>query len=120
MLTLGSPTLAAYSACVTVLNRRWIRRRFKLVSYPNAHRALQVLCSLQQAPVHVNTDDCLLASLVVLPQNDEWWKELLRCLDMNYVNTWSFCNVSSIVWVVVAFLLTMMDGFASESTIIQR
>ena len=120
MLTLGSPTLAAYSACITVSNRRWICRRFKQVSYPNAHRAVRVLCSLQQAPVHVNNDDCLLASLVVLPQNDEWWKELLRCLDMNYVNTWSFCDVSFIVWVVVAFLLTMMDGFASESTIIQR
>ncbi|KAJ7661854.1 hypothetical protein B0H17DRAFT_1337114 [Mycena rosella] len=111
LLHVGSPTLGAYSVILTLLNTYWIRRRFSHISYPNAHNAMRILNALQQAALKVNTEDALLASLVVLPENNFWWSELIVWLDMNYAHTWSFANVASIGWVVVAFSLTVIDVF---------
>jgi hypothetical protein len=86
LLTVGSPTLAAYSLALTVLNGHWIAQRFSGVSYPNVRNAVKILSSLQQSPLQVNTDDSLLASLVVLHSNDEFWEELTEWL--NFVHTW--------------------------------
>jgi hypothetical protein len=42
VLTVGSPVLAGYSLIVTLLNSRWINRRFKQsADYPNAHSAVR-------------------------------------------------------------------------------
>jgi len=95
LLTMGSPTLAAYSLSLTVLNSHWIAQRFSHISYPNVRYAVQVLSSLQQSSFHVTTDESLLASLVVLSDNDEWWSELVIWL--NYVHTWSISAVASIL-----------------------
>ncbi|KAJ7702648.1 hypothetical protein B0H17DRAFT_1167074, partial [Mycena rosella] len=113
LLNVGSPTLAAYSATLTVLNSRWIHRRFSRISYPNAQSAATVLNNLQQSPLDVTRDDSLLFSLIVLPENDEWWSELLIFLDLKHAYTWSFSNITSIIWVVVAFLLTLIDAFTN-------
>jgi hypothetical protein len=71
LLTLGSPTLAAYSLSLTALNGRWIAQLFSNYRYPNVKNAVRILSSLQQSPLRVDTDDALLASLIMLPQNDE-------------------------------------------------
>ncbi|KAJ7133218.1 hypothetical protein C8R44DRAFT_870643 [Mycena epipterygia] len=113
MLTLGSPTLAAYSVTITALNNRWIHRQFSGITYPNSHRAVHLLSSLQQAPVSVRTENGLLASVVVLPDSDGWWTDLLIYFNINYVHTWSFFNISSIGWVIVAFSLTVIDAFTN-------
>ena len=55
LLTVGSPTLAAYSLAITVLNGRWIARRFSAYTYPNIKYAVQILSSLQQSPLKVTT-----------------------------------------------------------------
>jgi hypothetical protein len=86
LLTVGSPTLAAYSLALTVLNGHWIAQRFSTLSYPNVRYATQILSSLQQSPLCVNNEDSLLASLVVLHANDDFWVELKDWL--NYVHTW--------------------------------
>lgn len=86
LLTLGSPTLAAYSLSLTVLNEHWIAERFSHLNYPNVKNAIKILSSLQQSALQVDTDDTLLASLIILPENDEWWEELADGL--NYVYTW--------------------------------
>ncbi|KAJ7807301.1 hypothetical protein B0H14DRAFT_2873741 [Mycena olivaceomarginata] len=100
MLNVGSPTLGAYSVILTLLNGRWVARR-------------RILNTLQQVPVKVATEQGLLASLIVLPDNDEWWSDLLVWLDINYMYTWSFANVASIGWVVIAFSLTVVDTFSN-------
>ena len=46
LLTVGSPTLAAYSLALTVLNGRWIARRFGSFNYPNTRNAVRILNSL--------------------------------------------------------------------------
>ncbi|KAF8218251.1 hypothetical protein K438DRAFT_21902 [Mycena galopus ATCC 62051] len=114
LLTVGSPTLAAYSLALTVLNGHWIAQRFSGVSYPNAKNAVKILSSLQQSPLQVNTKDSLLASLVVLHSNDEFWEELAEGL--NYVHTWSISAVASILWVIVAYIFTVVDSFTGQVT----
>ncbi|KAJ7139089.1 hypothetical protein C8R44DRAFT_301108 [Mycena epipterygia] len=114
LLTVGSPTLAAYSLALTVLNGRWISKRFAHLSYPNVRNAVKILSSLQQSSFHVVTSESLLASLIVLPENDEWWVELVVWL--NYVHTWSISAVASIIWVVIAYIFTVVDSFTSVVT----
>lgn len=131
-LTVGSPTLAAFSLALTILNRRWICRRFSKCTYPNARNAVNILIDLQQAPLRVASENnalassevgvplapseggALLASLVVLPQNDGWWKELVERLDSPH--TWSVSAIASIAWVVTAFVFTMVDWFTNQFT----
>ncbi|KAF7324974.1 hypothetical protein MKEN_00539800 [Mycena kentingensis (nom. inval.)] len=115
ILAVGSPTLAAYSLALTVLNGHYVAERFShLHYYPNIGRAVKILSSLQQAPIRVITEQSLLASLVVLHENDEWWVELERLL--NYVHTWSISAVASIMWVIIAYIFTVIDSLTSQVT----
>lgn len=111
MLAVGSPTLAAYSLVLTVLNGRWIARHFASYEYPNTQHAVRILTSLQQTHLKVTTSDSLLASLVVLQENDHWWAELAELL--NYTNTWSISAATSIAWVLIAYIFTVIDSFTS-------
>lgn len=113
VLTVGSPTLAAYSLALTVLNGRWIARRFAAYRYPNIRYAIQILSSLQQSPLAVTTTDSLLTSLVILPENDEWWREVIVWL--NYTHTWSVSAVTSIAWVIIAYVITLIDTFTGPT-----
>ncbi|KAJ6533793.1 hypothetical protein DFH09DRAFT_1043730 [Mycena vulgaris] len=111
MLNVGSPTLAAYSVTLTALNSRWIHNRFARLAYPNAQSAARVLNNLQQSALEVTADDYLLGSLIALPENDQWWSDLLLFLDVKHAYTWSFSNIASIIWVAAAFLLTVISTF---------
>jgi hypothetical protein len=104
--------LAAYSLALTVLNGRWIARRFSKHKHPKVRNAIQVLSSLQQAPLRVNNDGALLASLITLPENDEWWKQLIEWLARPH--TWSISAFTSIAWVVIAYTFTLIDSFTGE------
>ena len=108
-LTVGSPVLAAYSLALTVLNSRWITRRFRGIDYPNAAHAAAILRNLQAAPVRISYKDGLLPSLIVLHNNDEWWQELSTGLV--HSTTWSVAAVASMGWVVIAYVLTIIDSF---------
>ena len=116
LLTLGSPALAAYSLGLTVLNGRWIARRFSDYHYPNVRHAVRILSNLQQAPFKIETNGPLLASLIVLPENDKWWSELDDWID--YTHTWSISAVTSIAWVVIAYIFTVVDSFGDITTFI--
>ncbi|KAJ2936194.1 hypothetical protein H1R20_g899, partial [Candolleomyces eurysporus] len=107
--------LAAYSLALTVLNGRWIARRFSQHNYPNIRNAVRVLSSLQQAPLRVINEDALLASLIVLPHNDEWWRELIGWLA--YPHTWSISAVTSIAWVVTGYIFAIIDSFMEDLSV---
>ncbi|KAJ7804417.1 hypothetical protein B0H14DRAFT_3153930 [Mycena olivaceomarginata] len=109
ILAIGSPMLAAYSLALTLINGRWLARHFAGISYPNAIDAFHVLNSLQQAPLSVSNEDSLLKSLVVLPENDKWWEDLKELL--HWEHTWSIPAATSIVWVFIAYLFTVIDAF---------
>ncbi|KAJ7212030.1 hypothetical protein GGX14DRAFT_621400 [Mycena pura] len=132
ILALGSPCLAAYSLALTVLNTKWVARRFANTNYPNSRHAVIILCCLQQTALKVTTEGGQLASLIVLSENDPWWEELAQWLDYADIHTWTiagkssdvttttvtecFPGVTSIAWVVIAYALTIIDAFSTIST----
>jgi hypothetical protein len=109
LLAVGSPTLAAYSLALTALNRRWAAQRFSDISYPNVDLAFHVMSGLQQAPLKIVNEDGLFHSLVVLYENDGWWRMLVNRLD--YAHSWSISAVTSILWVLLAYLFTVIGAF---------
>ncbi|KAG2745451.1 hypothetical protein P692DRAFT_20741972 [Suillus brevipes Sb2] len=108
ILTVGSPVLAGYSMILTILNARWISRQFENVSFSNSKHAVRILISLQQTPLKITNEDSLLSSLIVLPENDDWWPKIADFLD--YTLTWSIASATSIAWVTVAYLLTVIGS----------
>ncbi|KAF8996033.1 hypothetical protein BDQ17DRAFT_1250209 [Cyathus striatus] len=111
VLTVGSPTLAAYSLSLTVLNGRWIARRFAASSrrYSNVANIVRVLTALQQFPLKVANDPALLASLIVLPQNDQWWEEMTDPDWIESTHSWSISAATLIAWVVITYVFTLID-----------
>ncbi|KAG2114339.1 uncharacterized protein F5147DRAFT_786912 [Suillus discolor] len=110
ILTVGSPVLAGYSMILTILNANWISRQFEDLFFPNTNDAVRILISLQQSPLRITNEDSLLSSLVILPQNDDWWPTIADFLD--YTHTWSIASVTSIAWVVIAYLLTVASSLS--------
>ncbi|KAG1728557.1 hypothetical protein EDB19DRAFT_157705 [Suillus lakei] len=112
VLTVGSPTLAGYSLFITLLNSRWLNRRFDhSVNYPNSRFALSILSSLQQVPLRLHPDRVRLPSLIVLPENDSWWRCLAEFVD--YTHTWSIASATSIAWVIIAYILTVANSLSN-------
>jgi hypothetical protein len=115
ILTVGSPALAGYSLFITLLNSRWINRRFRRfnVDYPNSKAAVSIVSSLQQFPLNLYSYG--FASLIILPENDRWWKYLHEMTD--YGQSWSAASATSITWVIIAYILSLVnspsDGFSS-------
>ncbi|EDQ98457.1 uncharacterized protein LACBIDRAFT_335951 [Laccaria bicolor S238N-H82] len=54
-------------------------------------------------------DDGFLASLIVLRQNDKWWTQLAEEID--YSHNWSISAATSIAWVVIAYVFSVLDTF---------
>jgi len=105
-LAVGSPTLAAFSLAMTILNGHWAARRLRSprCEHENTENALHVLNSLQQYPLHVNCDG--LATLVV---HETWWKTHGGRLAGSGV--WSISAAASLAWVCIAYIFTVIDLF---------
>ena len=110
ILTVGSPVLAGYSMIFSFLNARWISYRFENVLFPNTKHAVRILISLQQSPLRITNEGSLFSSLVLLPENDDWWPKVAEFL--NYTHTWSISSAISIIWVIVAYLLTVAGSLS--------
>ncbi|KAF9786458.1 hypothetical protein BJ322DRAFT_788732 [Thelephora terrestris] len=108
VLTVGSPTLAAFSLAITALNTRWANDRFSSIKYPNHEYAAKVLIYLQQVPLRLTTRHGLLASLIILPENDDWWESVVDRLQQTY--TWTIAAATSVAWVMIAFIFTIVDS----------
>ncbi|KAG2123593.1 hypothetical protein DEU56DRAFT_47123 [Suillus clintonianus] len=119
VLTVGSPVLAGYSLIVTLLNSRWINRQFRqAVNYPNSGIAVSIVSSLQQVPLDLHSDPIHFASLVILPENDCWWKYFSQMALVDYSHsTWSIASGTSIVWVVVSYILSITSYVQSSTSL---
>jgi hypothetical protein len=115
VLTVGSPTLAGYSLFLTLLNTRWINKRFNRIDYPTTRvreTVVRVLSGLQQVPLRIRQGEAaVFESLVILPANDKWWTMFDESL--NYTHTWSISSGTSITWVIVAYLLTVANSLSN-------
>ncbi|KAG2123584.1 hypothetical protein DEU56DRAFT_917382 [Suillus clintonianus] len=117
LLTVGSPVLAGYSLIITLLNSRWINRQFRqAVNYPNSGFVVSIVSSLQQVPLGLHSDPIRFASLVILPENDCWWKYFSQMVDYSH-STWSIASGTSIVWVVVSYILSITSYVQSSTSL---
>jgi len=108
LLTLGSPTLAAYSLALTVLNGRWVTQRFAPYSHPNNGYAVTILNNLQQSPLRIVD----IERLVDLFENSHWWSQLAD--ELNYTQTWSVSAVTNMAWVAIAYVFTVINSFTAD------
>jgi hypothetical protein len=107
VLTVGSPALAGYSLFITLLNSRWINRRFRpLLTNPNSYFAVSIVSSLQQFPLKWHSNH--FASHIVHLESDCWWKYLHQLADNG--QSWSAASATSIGWVVVAYVLSIVNS----------
>jgi len=109
LLTIGSPTLAAYSLQITQLNSRWINQVFSDIDYPNSDTIPVAISALQHIPVQLSSNPTLLPSLIILPQNDGYWRLLHK--SARKIRRWSIPLVMNFAWVVIAAVLTIVDSF---------
>jgi len=114
VLTVGSPVLTAYSLVLTALNESYITSRLSDISLPNVEHAVSVLSGLQQAPLQIlGEDQELLALLIALPENRKWWETVHSMIGCEH--TWSISAFAGIVWVLIAYILTVVDAFSALS-----
>ncbi|KAF9233589.1 hypothetical protein BU15DRAFT_53665, partial [Melanogaster broomeanus] len=115
LLAVGSPTLAGYSLILSLLDARWLNGLFRRTDYPSRSlrdTVVRVFTSLQQVPLRVYPGDAaFFESLVVLPENDKWWSTFDDLLHCNY--SWSISSATSIIWVIVAYLITVSDSLSN-------
>ena len=117
ILTLGSPTLAGYSLYMTFLNARWVNEQlFAGIDYPSAivrQSVVHVLSSLQQVPLRVHPgESARLESLIVHPDNDNWWSIFAE--ELNYSHGWSIAAATSITWVIIAYLFNIGNAISTN------
>ena len=109
LLTIGSPSLAAYSLQITQLNARWLAQVFSDIEYPNSNAIPTAISALQHIPIRLSSNPSLLPSLIVLPENDRYWQRLLK--SAKKIRRWSLPLFMNFAWVIVAALLTIIDSF---------
>ncbi|KAF9648209.1 hypothetical protein BDM02DRAFT_3261162 [Thelephora ganbajun] len=111
-IAMGSPALAAYSLQITHLNARFIATAFLDVKYPNSKLIPIVLTAFHHVPVRLSHRPPFLHSLIVLPQNDEFWSHLLAAA--NKTRRWSTQVVTSYGWVILSVVMTLIDFISSR------
>ena len=114
LLAIGSPALAGYSLAITRLNSRWLSRQFMYLHFPNRLNIPLSISALQHIPFRIDSSGSLLPSLIVLPQNDRYWK--LLSVAARRTRQWSIPVAMNIIWVLVAFLFTIVDSFVDFDT----
>ena len=67
-----------------------------------------MVSTLQHIPFTIETSGSSLPSLIILHQNDPYWKLLVRAAKRT--RQWSIPMAMNIVWVLIAFFLTVVDS----------
>ena len=106
IMSVGSPALAAYSLILSSLNVRVVFRRLKHIRHESKTGAAHALKTLQQIPLELTTDQSILATM---SSDDKWKREITRRLDGG--GAWSVATYTSVSWVLIAFLCTLVDSF---------
>ena len=94
---------------MTRLNSRWLSRQFWYLNFPNKDHIPLAISALQHIPFRIDASGPLLPSLIVLPQNDKYWEGLAKAAKRT--RQWSIPVAMNIIWVLVAFWLTIVDSF---------
>ncbi|KAK0194164.1 hypothetical protein F5146DRAFT_998598 [Armillaria mellea] len=120
IMAVGSPTLIIYSLALSAINTRWIGRLFDSTKrYPNRNYTARTFNALQHCCFYLEPSDNVIASIIVLPQNDAWWEELVKSLEARRLG-WTISAFFNLIWVLIAFILTIIDALNSPKSGLQR
>ena len=127
-LAVGSPALVTYSLAITILNRYWVRKRFderratargrdvhqKYGEYESRIRASEYLLQeAQQVPLRASQEHGWFSSLIVIPDNLEWWNQLERRLRSTRRGV-TASLVSQMLFAAITYLFTVISSFEAE------
>ena len=119
-MAVGSPMLITFSLMMTILNRRWFENKYRRLSRPyrnttfatrldGAHSLLE---AAQQVPIRMALRNGWLASLILLPSNEQWWSRLSSHVEATRRSlTLSLVAQSSVA--VIAWVLTIIGSFGT-------
>jgi hypothetical protein len=108
LVTMGSPAIGAYSLQITHLNTRWITTAFLDIKYPNSKYIPAVLSAFHHVPIRISQHPPLLHSLIVLPENGDFWRHLLAAVKK--IRRWSIPLVINFILVIIAVILNILDS----------
>jgi len=108
VISLGSPALTAYSLTLTSLNDRFVYRKAQSIKHESGDAVARALASLQQIPLELTRNEHLLA---FIPVKERWREEVDRRLNRRHV--WPLAIGSSVTWVTIAFVFTLINSFVS-------
>ncbi|RYP50939.1 hypothetical protein DL769_010883 [Monosporascus sp. CRB-8-3] len=115
---LGSPMLITYSLMITILNQHWLRAKFRSLEsshspgHATAKNARIFLQESQQLPLRLSQEDGNLASLIVLPENADWWTKLRESIQITRRGV-TLSLVAQIIVAILSWMLTVMTAFRS-------
>lgn len=126
-MAVGSPTLVTYSLAITILTRYSVQKRFGKLrrdaqadarpvngEYENRIRTLQLLLQeAQQVPLRASQRHAWLSSLIVIPQNGDWWDRLEKRLKSTRRGV-TASLVAQMLVAAIAYLFTVITSFTSE------
>lgn len=127
-LAVGSPALATYSLAITILNRYWVRKKFDDTRAQSRARnvsqrfgeldnriraAAYLLQEAQQVPLRASQNSGWFGSLIVLPANREWWRQLEKRLRSTRRGV-TASLVAQMLFAAIAYLFTVIASFDAE------
>ncbi|EFQ30377.1 hypothetical protein CGRA01v4_09913 [Colletotrichum graminicola] len=121
---LGSPLLMTFSLMMTILNKRWIRKRFKELAascegdgfdkMKTRIKSARVIADESgQAPTRLLQTDGWLARLVVLDTNTTWWSEAANSLKSTRRGT-TLSLIAQLVVAVIAWVFTVTGSLKQK------
>ena len=108
VISLGSPALAAYSLALTSINTQLVYRRAQHIEHESKGAIARALAFRQQIPLELTRNEHLLAFIAA---NDQWREEVDHRLNRRHV--WPVAIGSSVTWVTIAFIFTLVNSFVS-------
>ncbi|KAI0540835.1 hypothetical protein GGR58DRAFT_459136 [Xylaria digitata] len=115
----GSPMLIAYSLATTILSQHWLREKFQKLEasdrplHPTSKNVRIFLQESQQLPLRLSQEDGSLASLIILPDNADWWEKLKTSILLTRRGV-TLSLVAQILVAVLSWVLTIISAFVSS------
>ncbi|RDW75667.1 hypothetical protein BP5796_06488 [Coleophoma crateriformis] len=122
VMAIGSPILITYSLCITILNSRWLNKRFASLIKENrelgGHQedtikaAWTILTESQHIPIAIRETKATFAELVTSPENKDWW-QTLRDEVQRSKRVVTYSLLAQTGWVSITELISIIDFFTS-------
>ena len=110
--------LITYSLMITILNQQWLRTKFRPLESSHTQitwtikNARIFLQESQQLPLRLSQEDGSLASLVVLPENADWWRKLGENIAITRRGV-TLSLIAQLIVAILSWILSVLSAFQS-------